>query len=55
MKILLSYTLIKFYFDNGVYDIDKVVECVKNKLITEEEFHYITGYNYYGVTKARKE
>ena len=34
----MSYTLIKFLYEQCVYDIEKMIELVENNDITEEEF-----------------
>ena len=45
----MNFNTIKYFFETGVFDVYKVVEFVDNKVITEEEFHMITGYNYSGI------
>lgn len=42
----MSYGLIKYYFESGVFNLKKMVEQVDLKNITEEQFHFITGYSY---------
>ena len=50
----MTYDLIKYYYESGVYDIKQVSEYVRNETITEEEFHSITGYSYSGINKERR-
>lgn len=42
----MSYDLIKYYYEMGVYSLIDVTNCVVLDEITEEEFHFITGYNF---------
>lgn len=44
-----SYHLIKFKYNKGVYSLEEMCKFVENNLITEEDFHSITGYNYKGI------
>lgn len=41
-----KYDLVKFYYDEGACDIDKVRKAVVKGWITEDEFKEITGENY---------
>lgn len=45
----MSYDLIKYYFEVGVYDLTDMVKCVEKNYITKEQFHSITGYDYNGL------
>jgi len=36
---------VKYYYDNGLWDIDKVF-LVTKKVITEAEYKQITGFEY---------
>ena len=45
----MSYDLIKFFYEEGVFDLKDVMKYVDSKEITEEEFHTITGYSYKGL------
>lgn len=47
-----SYYLIKYKFEMGVYSLEQMCEFVEQNLITEEDFHYITSYNYQGIKKC---
>ena len=47
----MSYNLIKYFYEMGVYSVQEMIKYVKDKIITEEEFHIITGYNYQGIKK----
>lgn len=49
----MSYDLIKYYYEMGVYNIQKMIKQVKLEYITEEEFHMITGYSYKGLTMGK--
>ena len=46
---IMSYDLIKFFYEEGVFDLKDVMKYVDSKEITEEEFHTITGYSYKGL------
>jgi hypothetical protein len=52
MEVRESYDLIKSKFEYGVYSLQKMVEFVDKKWITEEQFHWITSYSYRGLKKA---
>lgn len=43
---MINYDLIKYYYEMGVYDLIDVANYVVLGEITEEEFHFITGYNF---------
>ena len=47
-----NYNLIKYKFEMGVYSLEQMCEFVEQNLITEEDFHYITSYNYQGIKKC---
>lgn len=47
-----SYNLIKYKFEMGVYSLEQMCSFVEKKIITEEDFHYITSYNYQGIKKV---
>lgn len=53
MEIKESYDLIKHKFESGVYSLQKMVEFVDKKWITEDQFHWITSYSYRGLKKNR--
>lgn len=44
-----TYHLIKYKFNKGVYSLEQMCEFVEDGLITEEEFHFITDYNYQAI------
>lgn len=48
----MSYDLIKYFYEMGVYSVQEMIKYVEDKTITEEEFHIITGYNYQGIKKS---
>lgn len=48
-----SYYLIKSKYEAGVYSLKKMCEFVDLNWITEDEFHFITGYSYKGLKKSR--
>lgn len=41
-----KYNKVKFYYDNGLWSIDKVRNAVVKGWITAEEFESITGIAY---------
>lgn len=44
----LSYNMIKYFYEHGIFDITDVAKYVGTE-ITEEDFHMITGYSYKGI------
>lgn len=44
----LSKEMIKWLYESGVYSLDDMVEYVKLGIITKDDFHLITRYNYDG-------
>jgi hypothetical protein len=44
-----SYDLIKYKFEMGVYSLKEMCNFVKEHKITEQDFHYITSYDYKGI------
>ena len=44
---------IRCKYDNGIYTLKQVFDLVTNLVITKEEFHSITSYNYDGLKKTR--
>lgn len=46
--------LLKYMWEYGVYSLHQMFNMVKEKKITEEEFHDITRYNYQGIKKTRE-
>lgn len=49
----MSYSLIKYYFEMGVYSVLEVATYVDSGDITEEDFHMITGYSYKGIIEMQ--
>ncbi len=49
----MSKTLIEFYYQLGVYDVDKMIQLVEKKEITEQQFFEITRLHY-KVLKKKK-
>ena len=41
-----KYDLVKFYYDTGAWDINRVRKAVDKGWITEDEFKEITGETY---------
>ena len=41
-----KYDKVKYYYDNGLWDINKVRDAVVHGWITAEEFEKITGEKY---------
>ena len=50
----MSYSLIKYYFETGSYSLEDVAAYVDMGIITEEEFHMITGRSYIITSLAKK-
>lgn len=44
----ISYENIKYFYEMGVYTVEDVIQYVKENIITKEQFHFITSYNYDG-------
>ena len=42
-------TLIQHKWKNGTYQLTDMVQLVRDKVITKEEFFYITRFNFNGV------
>ena len=40
-------------YESRVYTLKDMIDLVEKKMITEEEFHWITGYSYKGLKKKR--
>ncbi|MBP3801368.1 MAG: XkdX family protein [Clostridia bacterium] len=38
----------KYLYETGVYTIKDVIQYVNENIITKEQFHFITSYNYDG-------
>ena len=45
----MTYTLIQYKYEHGVYTIKDMIDFVDKGIITEEEFHSITRLYYDGV------
>ena len=43
----INYEGIKYFYEVGVYTIEDVIQYV-GKIITKEQFHFITSYNFDG-------
>lgn len=41
-----NFEKVKFYYDNGLWNIDRVKKAVVKGWITEEEYKEITGEDY---------
>ena len=48
-----SYGLIRYKFKKGVYSLKQMCKLVEEGLLTEEEFKFITDYDYKGVKETR--
>ena len=44
---------IRCKYDHGIYDLRYVFDLVGTLVITKEQFHSITSYNYDGLKKTR--
>ena len=50
----MSKTLIEFYYQMGVYDLNKMIQLVKEEQITEKDFFDITRLNYKALVEKKK-
>lgn len=50
----MSKTLIDFYYQIGVYNIDKMVQLVKQGELSERQFYQITRLNYKAFSRKEK-
>ena len=48
-----NYQDIKCKYDNYIYTLKQVFDLVTKLVITKEQFHSITGYNYDGLKENR--
>lgn len=46
MKHSKKYAKVKYYYDNGIWAINRVYEAVGHGWITAEEYKEITGFDY---------
>lgn len=49
-----NFRKIKLGYETQFYTLKELVEFVDKKIITEEEFHWITNYSYEGIKKSRE-
>ena len=49
-----SYSLIKYKYQTGTYDIKKMLLLVQQHIITQEDFKNITCFNYKGYLQNQK-
>lgn len=42
-----NFEKVKYYYDNGLWNIDRVKKAVAKGWITEEEYREITGEDYH--------
>lgn len=49
-----NLSLIKYYWQSGVYTQEKMVTLVQEGILSEQEFFNITSYNYKGVVQSLK-
>lgn len=47
-----NFSLIKYKWEHGIYDLNKMISLVNQKQINKEDFINITGYNFDGLNKA---
>jgi hypothetical protein len=45
--------LIKYKFESGVYSLRLIFQMVEDDMLTPEEFHFITSFDYYGIKENR--
>ena len=50
----MSRTLIEFYYQMGVYSLDKMIQLVKEEQLSEKDFFDITRLNYKALIKKEK-
>lgn len=48
-----KYEEIKCKYDNYIYTLKKVFDLTTKLVITQDQFHAITGYNYKGIKENR--
>lgn len=46
-----SYCIIKYKYDMGVYTLKQIMDFVEKGLLSENDFHIITSYDYQGIKK----
>lgn len=46
--------MLKYFYEMGVYSVEEMIKYVDDEIITKQEFHEITGYNYIGIKKKGK-
>ena len=49
-----SYSLIKYKWQHGIYNLKKMIELVQTYELNEEQFFDITRYNYDIIKKSDK-
>lgn len=47
-----SANIIKYKWQKGVYHLSYMAQLVRHNVLTKEQFHSITGYNYDGISKG---
>ena len=53
MMIPESFDFIRYKYEIGLYSLKQMVEFVEKQIITPEQFHKITSFNYRGVKENR--
>ena len=48
-----NFARIQTGYESRVYTLKDLIDFVDKKIITKEEFHWITGYSYEGLKKTR--
>lgn len=46
--------MLKYFYEMGVYSVEEMIKYVDDEIITEQEFHEITGYSYIGIKNRGK-
>ena len=46
--------LIRYKWQQGVYDVEDMIDLVCKKIITKDQFFNITRYNFDGIVQVRK-
>ena len=48
-----DFEIIKYKYEQGTYSLEDVFWMTTLELISKDEFHKITGYNFEGLKKSR--
>lgn len=48
----IQYNNIKYLYETGVYTVEDVIQYVEKNIISKEQFHFITSYDFQGYCKS---